>query len=155
LPAITASAASAPATVKQDVQLIDLFPTLTELFGLESPADLDGRSLIAALAGSPLPPEVHFAQDGYGQTVSVIQRGRKLHVKYDPNSQTFLPFAYYNLARDPGEQKNLVNSAPAPEITVLLDLAAPYIQRNIQDDASRGVDIMEFETGILETLGYL
>jgi arylsulfatase A-like enzyme/Flp pilus assembly protein TadD len=96
------------------VQVVDLFPTMVEMLGLESPAnsDLSGRSLAAALRGEPnrsehvayaesLVPLLHF---GWSDLRS-IRRGKWKYIQA-PRPEL------YDLEADPLELRNLVDSQP-------------------------------------------
>lgn len=50
--------------VKGIARDVDLAPTLYALGGVAPPGDLDGRSLVPALDGAPLPPALAFAETG-------------------------------------------------------------------------------------------
>jgi len=95
------------ATTEALVELIDLYPTLAELSGINAPAELQGRSLVTNLADAEA--------TGKTATYTVVTRGDKLgkalrteewryaqwpdgeelyHLKVDPEE-------HHNLARDP------------------------------------------------------
>jgi arylsulfatase A-like enzyme len=50
---------------------VDLAPTIYALTGVAPPADLDGRSLVPALAGQPLAPALAYAETGLWFTESI------------------------------------------------------------------------------------
>jgi arylsulfatase A-like enzyme/Tfp pilus assembly protein PilF len=88
--------------------LVDVLPTVLELLGLPVPADLDGRSLAAELAGAPpspdrplyaesLVPRLHF---GWSE-LRAVRRGRYKYIEA-PRPEL------YDLAADPGETTNLL-----------------------------------------------
>jgi choline-sulfatase len=52
----------APRTADDVVELLDVAPTIAELFGAARPPSWQGRSLVPALAGKPLPPRPAFAE---------------------------------------------------------------------------------------------
>jgi choline-sulfatase len=52
----------APRTADDVVELLDVAPTIAELFGAAKPPSWQGRSLVPALAGKPLPPKPAFAE---------------------------------------------------------------------------------------------
>jgi len=91
-------------TVEENVNLIDLYATLSELAGLPVPDDLDSRSLVPLLEGD--------GADWNNETVSQYD-GRNLLVKRDD-----LKYQYYgdsdsevlwDLDRDPSETENFVD----------------------------------------------
>ena len=57
-PTVTTAGRRVPATV----QLVDLYPTLLSLFGVQAPGDLGGRSLVDALAGKDIPSTPAFIE---------------------------------------------------------------------------------------------
>jgi arylsulfatase A-like enzyme/Flp pilus assembly protein TadD len=100
-------------TVDDPVQLVDLVPTLARLLGVEAPADLPGRSLLAVMAGDAPEaaiyaetqfPLLHF---GWSPLASLIRYPYHLIEGPDPE--------LYDLAQDPAEARDL-----APKKTGLL-----------------------------------
>lgn len=89
------------------VELIDLYPTLSELAGLDAPAHLQGTSLVPVLK-DPTQKGSKF------YTYSVVSRGEKLG--YAMRNQKWRYGKWpsggeelYNLDSDPDERKNLAN----------------------------------------------
>ncbi len=85
------------------VELIDLYPTLTELCHLPTPNDLQGRSLVPMLI-DPATPGKDFAY-------TVVTRGNRLGraIRTDRWRYAIWPDGeeLYDLERDPAEHKNL------------------------------------------------
>jgi arylsulfatase A-like enzyme len=87
--------------------LIDLAPTIVELFGAPRPANFEGRSLVPALDGKPLDPrpivaELLPAPSWLHQWRAIIQGDMKFIDKISDRSTEA-----YDLAADPTEQKPL------------------------------------------------
>ena len=100
-----------PSSVAQPVSHLDLMPTLLDLTGLESPADLDGISLRDAILEGELPPErsVHSEYSG-NPTLGDIRRAvitQQYKYVYDPDDRPEL----YDLEADPLEMQNLAGDA--------------------------------------------
>lgn len=89
--------------VAEPVQLVDVFPTVVELLGLESPAELGGRSLLGRLPetrpiyAETYYPRVHF---GWSELTGIIEYPYHLIRGPDPE--------LYDLAEDPGETENIL-----------------------------------------------
>lgn len=87
----------------------DIFPTLAELAGAKTPADLDGRSMARALRGQPQPaPDFlywEFHERGFQQAVRM---GRWKAVRLAKDS----PLELYDLDADPREQTNVAAANP-------------------------------------------
>lgn len=66
--------------VETVVRDVDLAPTLYELTGVAGPSDLDGRSLVPALAGAPLPEAFAFAETGlwFTQEIQGVPPGLRI-----------------------------------------------------------------------------
>ncbi|MEO8700687.1 MAG: sulfatase-like hydrolase/transferase [Kofleriaceae bacterium] len=97
------------------VQLLDLAPTIAELFGAKRPASWQGRSLVPALEGKPLDPKPAFAEmvavpDWDHESRSMITADGKRHVLFDLSD-----WEIYDLDGDRDETKNVVKSDPDSE----------------------------------------
>ncbi|MEZ6017726.1 MAG: sulfatase [Planctomycetota bacterium] len=122
-----------PATVVEGgVSLVDVAPTVLELMGLPPLSEAQGRSFGGALNGEPLAPRIGFAQryNRIGRHLVSANDGRwKLHVLLartgplplvdwsaaQPPERDWLAsnrYALYDLARDPGERRDLANAHP-------------------------------------------
>ncbi len=117
IPLIARSPHFPPREIRQRVALIDLGPTLLDLFGLETPATFDGQSLVPLLVGSdvlltrPILAEGRLRRaltrpDG----IKVIEDSRRKVVEV------------YDLASDPGERLNLFDVDPARSDVALAEL---------------------------------
>lgn len=96
----------------------DFLPAAAELAGASLPDHLDGISYVNALIGNEAQQEKHdylyweFTEQGGKQAVREGDwKGIRLNVSVDPDG----PLELYNLAEDPGEEKNL--AMEHPEIT--------------------------------------
>jgi arylsulfatase A-like enzyme len=102
----------APRVVEQPVMLLDVAPTLIDAIKGKQPPSFQGRSLLPAIMGEPLPPRaVHAellpASDwNHDAKMEIDAEGRtKLIYKISDNL-----FELYDLSEDPTEQKNLSGS---------------------------------------------
>jgi arylsulfatase A-like enzyme len=107
---------TADTTCETPVVLTDLFPTLLEAAGIDvakSVGPVDGVSLLPLLRGESLPPRTlywHFPNytNQGGRPAGAIRDGDwKLVENFEDDSVEL-----FNLARDPGEKKNLAGSEP-------------------------------------------
>ncbi|MAE70673.1 MAG: hypothetical protein CME06_09410 [Gemmatimonadetes bacterium] len=101
--------------VRERVSMIDLAPTLLELIGLPAVPQFQGTSLLPTLAGagpesrSPVFSEIYW---GGHYARSYSEGGRKLiRATSGTEVRTFL----YDLAADPGEERNLIDLEPGTE----------------------------------------
>lgn len=95
-------------TIEAPVMLLDVFPTLCELCGIEAPKELEGKSLVAQMNGKDDGSERAAISESYTDATNGGRMVRKSRWKY---------FCYqngdrrlYDLKNDPEERKNLVNS---------------------------------------------
>ncbi len=94
--------------VEQPVSLIDLGPTVLDLFGQPTPGSFLGQSLLPLLRGEdPRLDRPLIADTGRLQQAMIFPDGRK--VIRDLRRGTF---ELYDLTRDPGERENLFDDAP-------------------------------------------
>jgi arylsulfatase A-like enzyme len=85
------------------VEHVDVFPTICDLIGAETPGEVQGRSLLPLLGTAPVPTGWRDAVFSQIRDVQMIRtHDRKLNV-YDG-----CPGELYDLQNDPGEHHNLV-----------------------------------------------
>lgn len=102
--------------VTEPVSLVDIFPTVTGLLGIEAPPVVEGIDLSQAWRGrAPLPTSrpVFFETDWWlgradGEWKRAVQRGPwKLHYAHPQQA-----WELYDLASDPGEHEDLAAREP-------------------------------------------
>jgi len=103
----------APRMTDDVVQLLDVAPTIAELFGAARPASWQGRSLVPALGGKPLPPQPSFAELlpclGWKHAArSMISGDGARHVFFVFPRRWEL----FDLGADPDETKDLAKTDP-------------------------------------------
>jgi arylsulfatase A-like enzyme len=107
------------------VSLVDVMPTLADLFELPVPADLayeiEGRSLVPYLRGETLPARPVYAESGKSQYPEEVRRRVKFGVAgrfrtvllgdwkliWTPGQTPDREYELYDLAADPGETRDL------------------------------------------------
>jgi arylsulfatase A-like enzyme/Flp pilus assembly protein TadD len=101
-----------PGVVKQPVRHVDVVPTILDALGIEIPAGLPGRSLLALLAER----DADLAPPGYFEAIStsINRRWAPLYGLRDGALKYVeLPLPeLYDLDADPGELRNLAASRP-------------------------------------------
>jgi len=100
----------APRVASDVVQLLDMSPTVANLFDITPPKSWQGRSLVPALEGKPLPPKPAFAEmvpvpEWDHESRSMITADGKHHVLFD-----LTDWQIYDLQADPEEKTDLVKS---------------------------------------------
>lgn len=104
--------ASAGSHCNQTVGLIDLFPTLTDLCGIEPPAGLDGKSIVPLLRDPTLDTGRKITTN-FDQGNHSIRTDRWRYILYNDGSEEL-----YDHQKDPNEWSNLSNN---PEHRSLMD----------------------------------
>lgn len=107
----------AGAVVADDVRLVDLVPSLCELFDVPPPAALDGASFVPLLRGERVPPrelyaEVrHAVEDRLEREVAMaaLAEGRWKYVERTDRAGARRS-ELYDLDEDPGERRDLFRS---------------------------------------------
>jgi choline-sulfatase len=89
--------------VQENVSHCDLFATLCELAGLPVPEGLDSRSLVPLMQGDASGWDDE-AISHFGDDFLMIKRGDLKYQSYGPA----MPEVLFDLARDPGETRNLI-----------------------------------------------
>ncbi|MBI5533733.1 MAG: sulfatase [Deltaproteobacteria bacterium] len=124
VPLIVRGAGISQRRVDQLVGLMDLGPTLLDLFGVATPATFGGQSLVPLLRGQPaelsrpLFAEARLARALYvPDGLKVIEDQRRKFVEV------------YDLVRDPGESRNLFDAEPGRSDEALATLRAFFDAR--------------------------
>jgi arylsulfatase A-like enzyme len=106
-------------TIDDHVGLIDLGPTILDLFGVDTPGTYLGQSLVPLLRGGSVALTRPLLSEGrlrralyFGDSIKVIDDPRRKVVEV------------YDLARDPGETENLFDEDPARAAPALAALRA-------------------------------
>lgn len=104
-----------PRALDDVVQLIDLAPTVAELAGAKPDASWLGRSLVPAIQGGALPPRPAFAEllayPGWEQDLKMAVSADGAWKLINVLSQRRMEL--YDLANDPGEQRDRFGDASA------------------------------------------
>jgi arylsulfatase A-like enzyme len=118
VPLLVHGAGVEPRVVSQRVGLIDLGPTLLDLFGVPTPPTFLGQSLVPLLLGRDAPLDRPLLAEGrlrralYAGDLKVIEDPRRKLVEA------------YDLERDPGELDDLFDTDPARATPALAALRA-------------------------------
>jgi arylsulfatase A-like enzyme len=97
------------------VEGVDLFPTVLELLGEPVPADVDGRTLLRAIAADAPPKTLRFTESADATQVAVLAPPWKLTVHSGPRHDFASDrprMELYRLDRDPGETSDLASQQP-------------------------------------------
>lgn len=154
----------APGTVREQVQLVDVAPTLLEWLGLGVPGTMQGRSLLPLLrGGAPAAPRWAFAEATCsGPEYKALRRADLKYVgEFDPqvlDGATPLWLRGEQLFRidaDPGEQRDLsaVRLSRAANLGRQLVTLAERLRRARVADKPRALDAGARER--LRALGYV
>jgi arylsulfatase A-like enzyme len=136
-------------------ELVDLYPTLVELFELAPPPQLHGRSLLPLLLGNEeLAERPTYSQTSYGHSVSVRLGQRKLIVELDDSRASIVGYQLYDLAVDPEERSDIFDSIEKAEplVTLARRFVTSYL---VPDTPLPEAALSEKDLRALEALGYI
>jgi hypothetical protein len=102
VPLLIAGPGIQPRTVDEPVSLLDLYPTILDLYGVDTPGHVLGQSLAPLLAGGDEPLVRPIVAEARLKRALITRDLRK--IIHDPRSGTV---EIYDLRRDPGEEHNL------------------------------------------------
>jgi hypothetical protein len=117
VPLLARSPLFQPREIRERVGLIDLGPTILDLFGLATPATLNGQSLVPLLAGGNV-----------ALTRPLIAEGRLRQALTEPDGLKVIEDSrrkvveVYDLGSDPGETRNLFDVEPSRADVALAEL---------------------------------
>jgi arylsulfatase A-like enzyme len=110
---------SAGQAVKMPVGLIDLYPTLCELTGLEAPGGLDGTSLTGLMRGEKTDRDPVLSV--FGPDNFALRSDRWRYIRYADGSEEL-----YDHRNDPDEKTNLADN---PEYAPVLNEFRPQVPK--------------------------
>jgi arylsulfatase A-like enzyme len=109
----------APRAIDTRVGLVDLGPTILDLFGVETPASFEGQSLVPLLKGGAPALDRPLVAEGRLRRAMYLPDGLK--VIEDDRRKTV---EVYDLGRDPGELDNLFDRDPGRSDAAVATLRA-------------------------------
>ncbi|MEX2540668.1 MAG: sulfatase-like hydrolase/transferase [Trueperaceae bacterium] len=118
-------------TIRTPVALTDLFPTICSLTGTDCPADIHGRDLSAAVRSGNEPEERPVVCDnlvprwGEGTEFRMVRWGKYKYVRFRDAANLL-----FDLAEDPDEQRNLVDSDD-PDVTDALERLEAFVRETM------------------------
>jgi tetratricopeptide (TPR) repeat protein len=139
--------------VPEQVRIVDVMPTVLDMLDIETPASVQGTSLVPLARGQELKllalVESWYPRYHYGWSELVAVRDGRYKLIQAPRREL------YDLAEDPGELHDL--AAEQPERADALEQALEdLLERVTSEDAARGPSIMDPETEErLQALGYI
>ena len=136
------------------VSLIDVFPTVAELIGLEAPAPASGRSLVPLLRGQPMTPRAVLAAtyrpEAFTDKQAIVSDGFKYIHSWSPEREWE---ELYDLEDDPDELADLI--ASRGEVAGRLRAALEErLSASAQGTAAHAA-LSEADRDRLRALGYL
>ena len=140
--------------VDDSVGLVDLFPTIADLLGLEIPASSSGVSLAPLLRGESLPGRpviaATYRPESFSDKRAIVIDGFKyIHSWKDDQEKEEL----YHVINDPGELENLVQSQP--EVVEWLRAELQRRLDGLSESASVEAELSEEDKAHLRALGYI
>jgi arylsulfatase A-like enzyme len=112
--------------INEPVGLIDLYPTLTDLCGLEISTELDGQSIKPLLEGEG-PEWRHSVMTIYGRGNVALRSKNFRYIRYEDGSEEL-----YNMHQDPNEWDNLCFPTIKPEVQPVIDDFRKRIPKSFQ-----------------------
>lgn len=136
------------------VSLIDVFPTVAELLGLEAPAPASGRSLLPLLRGQPMTPRAVLAAtyrpEAFTDKQAIVSDGFKYIHSWSPEREWE---ELYDLEGDPDELTDLITSRGEVAERLRAELA-DRLAASAQGSAV-AVELSEADRDRLRALGYV
>ncbi|MBP9144616.1 MAG: sulfatase-like hydrolase/transferase [Thermoanaerobaculia bacterium] len=147
--------------IEDQVELIDLYPTLLELIGVGMDGPVNGRSLVSVLAGQGSLPD----REAFAEHTNIKENEQKalrtprykfmVSIPRKSSAATGESYELFDLKRDPGEQKNLAPGLPAKVVELRAKLGRIMDGSDTARDEEVPADIDEALREQLKALGYI
>ena len=147
----------APRRITTRVGLIDVLPTLLDLFGSKAPAGLAGRSvapLIASGDGAQRPRDIEVARTSRQPPIYGVFDDRDKYIVHAINGVEEL----YDLKSDPGERNDLANRRPLAVGFYRQELKRWYLRQVAARGSWESAQAGEIDANLranLQALGYI
>ncbi len=139
--------------VEDRVSLVDLMPTLVDLYGLDRPQGLQGRSLIGLLRGRPAEPRSIYFESLAGELEK--NWAPRTGVIVDDHKYISVPVAeLYDLGQDPEEATNILPRQARLAKRLDEELQRMLLQAEPTTDDTRR-ELTDEDIRQLQALGYL
>ena len=115
--------------VRERFQLVDIVPTLVDMFGLAPDGRFDGVSMAPSLSGkSQVGRDAIFVSENTYEKQRAAMRWPWKYMRFEEPYDSMPRRCLYNLEHDPGEHINVVDALakPASEMDALMDA---YVER--------------------------
>lgn len=144
IPFIVRATGVAPGSIcTQSVSLIDVFPTLVDLFGIEVPSFLDGKSICPQIKDPKTPRQPVISSYGAGNTAIRTERWR--YIRYEDGAEEL-----YDHQVDKNEWTNLATN---PEYAAV----KAQLANEIPTDQHSGLKVQDwfdkYGSSVLKTEG--
>jgi tetratricopeptide (TPR) repeat protein len=141
-------------TVEDQVELVDVMPTILSLMGLRSPAENDGRDLVPAIAGRAITPRPAYVESLYGCLNYGWHGIRGLRTEEWKAIDAGV-VELYDLASDPSETESLaIGPSAAQQNNDLLDRLAALADEVVPGESERFVPSSKIKESLV-ALGYV
>ena len=143
--------------VTSAVSLVDITPTLLDMLKIPAPEHVSGRSLLPAMQGQPMESRDCYAEAELPYFLNRWCPPRTVISDRWKYIQTTRP-ELYNLEQDPGELRNLLESADlesADEEYQRMQILLSDIQESFRRTQAEVVDLSEQDLANLKSLGYV
>jgi len=145
--------------VETPVGLVGLLPTVLDLLGIETPAHVQGRTLLPWVNGDAGEAPAVFGHAGVREPPqSFVRRGRFKLVRFQHrrDAKRFGRLALYDLEADPGETRNAIQEHPQVAERLGQELDA-FLAENWRSAPAGGAPVPfdPLERELLRQLGYV
>ncbi len=151
VPLVIRTPAVAPRRIPTVTSLVDVVPTILDVFGIAAYGALDGRSLAPAFRGMPLSECEVYAESMYAKHFgwSPLRMIRYEDLKYIDAPRPEM----YDLRSDPFEQRDL--SAKRPVLAAAMRARLARIETPAAAQPARSVSVTADTSDRLAALGYI
>jgi arylsulfatase A-like enzyme len=144
---------AAGTAVTELVQNLDVAPTLLDMVGVERPGGWSGRSLAWALAGKPSPdassPPPAFSEGAWTFWIGSVLQGERKFILVTPQERML-----FDLAKDPGETKNLaMEESGRDSVRTLYHVLMKHLG-NPSGQVAAGGQTPSYETWMKQVMGH-